>query len=201
MSWHFKLSRANLYLIHPKMNPVSKLKPIDNGNKPITRTICLPIDGSFVSQFTLNWTVKHIARETDRIILMQVRPSTNTVNSLIYTDSGIFPPFEGIIILLKLDSIVEEENRAESHELLLKSIKYVKGFGLHASAIALRGDIREVLVTKIAAIKPEIVIVGYSEKGFLSRAFIGSVSMNMIQNLDIPVLVVKVKAGAESAKD
>lgn len=89
------------------------------------------------------------------------------------------------------EQLMEESNRAASHELLLKTVQQLKGEGWHCSAFALRGNASDVIVDKIRELKADLVIVGTKGKGWVESAFSGSVSKAFIQDLNVPVLVMK----------
>jgi nucleotide-binding universal stress UspA family protein len=86
---------------------------------------------------------------------------------------------------------VNDPARLDSHSLLLKYERSLKNVGLQCSAIALKGDPKKQLVRKLTAIRPAFVAICRPQEDSFSRAFLGSLSVHLVQNLSVPVLVLK----------
>ncbi|MFS8021877.1 putative universal stress protein A family [Helianthus anomalus] len=53
------------------------------------------------------------------------------------------------------------------------------------------GDPKELICEGVEKLKVQLLVLGSSSRGFLKRAFLGSVSNHCVQNVKCPVLVVK----------
>jgi hypothetical protein len=62
-------------------------KPTSNSGG---RVICLPVTGSKSCGNGVAWFVSNVARASDKIILLNVRPHHLSSNPVVYTDTRIF---------------------------------------------------------------------------------------------------------------
>ncbi|KAJ3126774.1 hypothetical protein HK098_007153 [Nowakowskiella sp. JEL0407] len=145
------------------------------------RLVAVAVDASEFAEYAFKYCLENVAKPGDQIVLLNVRPlpSLATFGISPYGDSSEWV------------SKVEESNRAQSHELLKKYGGEVVKSGFLCRAIALRGDAREELVTKVNEINPALLVVGARGLGTFKRTLLGSVSDFAAHHVTCPVLISK----------
>jgi nucleotide-binding universal stress UspA family protein len=99
----------------------------------------------------------------------------------IYSGSEISPP---VIMDYTL-----EEWRTEQRDLDSMA-DYMKQKGIKAETILLSGPISEIILSKAMELNIDLIIVGAHSHGFLYRAFIGSVSEDLLKRAPCPIMVI-----------
>jgi nucleotide-binding universal stress UspA family protein len=99
----------------------------------------------------------------------------------VYSGSEISPP----VIM----DYTTEEWRSEQHDLETMA-DFLKQKGIKADTILISGPITEVVLNKATELKTDLIIVGAHNHGFLYRAFIGSVSEDLLKRASCPILVI-----------
>jgi len=99
----------------------------------------------------------------------------------VYSGSEISPP-----VILDYSA---EEWRSEQHDLDTMA-GFMKQKGIRAETVLLSGPITEVILNKAVELKIDLITVGAHSHGFLYRAFIGSVSEDLLKRAPCPVLVI-----------
>jgi nucleotide-binding universal stress UspA family protein len=110
------------------------------------------------------------------VYVMHVIPPTP-----VYSGSEISPP----VIM----DYTAEEWRSEQHDLDTMA-DFMKQKGIKAEPVLLSGLITEVVLNKATELKTDLIVVGAHSHGFLYRAFIGSVSEDLLKRAPCPVLVI-----------
>ena len=91
---------------------------------------------------------------------------------------------------------METESKERAHALLVDLAKEFQKEQIHVRAVALRGDPRDALETKINNLLPTMVIMSNRGMGVLKRMFIGSTSQHLVNHCKVPVVVVPPSASA-----
>jgi len=99
----------------------------------------------------------------------------------VYSGSEISPP----VVM----DYSPEEWRSEQHDLDAMA-DFMKQKGIKAESILLNGPIAEVILNKAIELKIDLIAVGAHSHGFLYRAFIGSVSEDLLKRAPCPILVI-----------
>lgn len=78
----------------------------------------------------------------------------------------------------------------EEHKTLQQYSQALTQKGIDAEALLIQGATVETIIEKAHTLQIDLIIAGYSDHGFLYNALIGSVSKQIIQKSNIPVLIV-----------
>ncbi|KAJ1551423.1 hypothetical protein HK096_011340, partial [Nowakowskiella sp. JEL0078] len=130
------------------------------------RVIAVAIDSSSHSEYAIQYVLDNVAQAGDQIVLLNCRPvpSVPSIGISGYSD------FEWA-------EKIENEAKLHSHALLKKfGALVLKQKGLAARAIALRGDAREELVSKVNELNASLFVLGSRGLGTFQRTLLGSVS-------------------------
>lgn len=88
----------------------------------------------------------------------------------------------------------ERDSRAhqlrEEHRQLEAYSDKISHQGVAAQSLLIQGATIELIMEKAKTLKADLIITGHHEHGFLYKAFIGSVSNQIIKQAKIPVLIV-----------
>lgn len=82
-----------------------------------------------------------------------------------------------------------EELRKE-HKLLQEYTREVEKKGIEADGLLVQGATIEMIMEEAVKLKVDLIIAGHEEHNFLYKAFVGSVSRQIIEKSKIPVLIV-----------
>ncbi|KAJ3113184.1 hypothetical protein HDU96_003683 [Phlyctochytrium bullatum] len=182
-------SAASASLEHVHDTVSSPLEVLENligmpssNSDMITRVIVVAVDQSPHSEYALDWAVKNYIRpSTDLVVLMNVRPHVATPG-----------PYGSMFDFSEFVMTAEQQQKEDSHRLLQDSARILRRHKICCKAIALRGDAREELVTKVEEINPDAFIIGSRGFGTLKRTLLGSVSDYCVHHIrSCPVVVVK----------
>ncbi len=78
----------------------------------------------------------------------------------------------------------------DEHKLLQKFADELNKEGVETEGLLVQGATIEMIVKEAKKLKTELIIAGHNKRNFLYQAFVGSVSEDIINETDIPVLVV-----------
>lgn len=104
---------------------------------------------------------------------------------------------EVIHVVDSLDNDIAAANRAGISDAIEKALAGDRGlagveWNLHLVASNPGvGDVAGAILTKVSEIKPELVVIGARRRSPVGKAFLGSVTQNIILDAGVPVLVVK----------
>ncbi|CAG8550765.1 12472_t:CDS:2 [Ambispora gerdemannii] len=151
---------------------------------PITRVIVIAIDHSSHSQYAFDWATKNLLRkETDLVVLVNVRPITSIPGP--YAIGAAYMDFSDVVLN------IEEQHRANSHQLLQEYALKLKQQNFACKAIAMRGDARDEIVRKVEEVCADSLVIGSRGLGALKRTILGSVSDYCSHICRCTVIIVK----------
>ncbi len=78
----------------------------------------------------------------------------------------------------------------EEHKLLQKQADELKEKGVNAEGLLVQGATIEMIMAESKKLNIDLIIAGHHEHNFLYKAFVGSVSGQIIEKSKIPVLIV-----------
>ena len=81
----------------------------------------------------------------------------------------------------------------KEHQLLQKYADQLKNRGVHAEGLLVQGATTDMIIEESQKLNIDLIIAGHHDHGFLYKAFIGSVSSQIIKKAKIPVLIVPVE--------
>ncbi|KAJ1553014.1 hypothetical protein HK096_009560 [Nowakowskiella sp. JEL0078] len=146
------------------------------------RVICIAIDDSKHSEYAFHYLIDNIAQEGDQIVLLNVRPYPVIPSARI----------TGMYIDINFEEKFDDDARSSSHSLLQKYGIQLQKLGISCRAIALRGDAREQIVSKVSEIQASLLVIGSRGLGAFKRNLIGSVSDYVLHHISCAVLVSKI---------
>ncbi|KAJ3126771.1 hypothetical protein HK098_007150 [Nowakowskiella sp. JEL0407] len=149
---------------------------------PPKRVICVAVDSSSHSEYAFNYCLDNIAKKDDQVVLLNCRPVPN------YPVAFGISPYGDVSEWIDK---VEEDAKAESHSLLKQFGATVLKKGIPCRAIALRGDPRDELVSKVNELGASLLVIGARGLGTFQRAVLGSVSDYAVHHANCAVLVSK----------
>lgn len=82
-----------------------------------------------------------------------------------------------------------DELRKE-HKLLQKFADRLNTQGIKAEGLLVQGATIEMIIKEANKLKTDLIIAGHNKRNFLYQAFVGSVSKDIINEANIPVLIV-----------
>lgn len=82
------------------------------------------------------------------------------------------------------------EQLRQEHIDLQAMAAEVRGEGVEAEALLVQGPTAEILLAEVERLKVDMVVVGSHGRSALYRAFVGSVSEQVLRECKVPVLVV-----------
>ncbi|KAJ0430866.1 putative transcription factor interactor and regulator CCHC(Zn) family [Helianthus annuus] len=86
---------------------------------------------------------------------------------------------------------IQENQKKVALNLLDQAKDLCNKYGITAETMTEVGDPKELIYEAVEKLKVQLLVLGSSSRGFLKRAFLGSVSNHCVQNVKCPVLVVK----------
>ncbi|KAJ3331349.1 hypothetical protein HDU76_003410 [Blyttiomyces sp. JEL0837] len=146
-----------------------------------TRVIAIAVDASKYSEYAFNWAIQNVVKESDQIVLMNVRPAVSlpAVYGTLYVDFS------------KEFEVIEAANKKESHDLLRAYAGKLPAHKYNIRGVALRGDPRDELSYKVEDVKADMLIMGSRGLGAFKRTFLGSVSDYLVHHLKCPVIIAR----------
>lgn len=82
------------------------------------------------------------------------------------------------------------EELKKEHKLLQKYTRELEQKGVEAEGMLVQGATIEMIIEEALKLKVDLIIAGHEEHNFLYKAFVGSVSRQIIEKSKIPVLIV-----------
>ncbi|KAJ3700302.1 hypothetical protein LUZ61_004007 [Rhynchospora tenuis] len=159
------------------------------------RTIGIGMDYSPTSKQAVQWTIDHLVRSGDTVILIHVvSGKSDHGEKVLWGDSGspLIPLYEFMEMNLRVRyglnpdrevfSILDTASRAKQIKVLAK---------------VYWGDPREKLCEAVANLKLDSLVVGNRGLGPLKRTLLGSVSNYVVNNITCPVTVVRATSGSK----
>ncbi|KAJ1553013.1 hypothetical protein HK096_009559 [Nowakowskiella sp. JEL0078] len=146
------------------------------------RILCIALDSSTHGEHAFNYCLENIAKKDDLIVLLNVRPIPS------YPLSFGLSPYGDVTEWI---DDVEEKAKNDSHILLKRFGANVLKKEISCRAIALRGDPREEIISKVNELNPSLLVIGSRGLGTFQRTFLGSVSDYAVHHANCAVLVSK----------
>ncbi|KAJ3063199.1 hypothetical protein HK102_008542, partial [Quaeritorhiza haematococci] len=137
---------SDISLDHPSQTDLSAAD-----ERVIKRVVCIAIDDSDHSRYAFDWALENVVEAmSDQVVLLHVRPipTVPLVPSTSYTDYS------------EWSLHVENANQLDSHSLLKTRGAELLRRKIRTRAIALRGDPREEIVSKVRELKAQILVMG-----------------------------------------
>ncbi|KAJ3011594.1 UNVERIFIED_CONTAM: hypothetical protein HDU68_001604 [Siphonaria sp. JEL0065] len=141
-------------------------------------------DESPSSDNALAWAIKNILRSNDALVLINVQPKSSLFSR------------QAEIDVSELILTIDERFRADSHQLLMDSIRKARILAPNAKiqALSLKGDPREVLLEEIEALDANAVVMGSRGLNKVKGVVFGSVSTFLMRHVRAcPVIVIKLE--------
>lgn len=84
------------------------------------------------------------------------------------------------------------EDLRDEHKLLQKFAKQLQNSGVDSEALLVQGATIESIMEEAKKLKSDLIIAGQHKKSFLYKAFVGSISSEIIKESNIPVLIIPI---------
>tara|TARA_B110000503_G_scaffold105898_1_gene158054 strand:- start:1193 stop:1627 length:435 start_codon:yes stop_codon:yes gene_type:complete len=81
----------------------------------------------------------------------------------------------------------------KEHQLLQEYADKLKKRGVDAEGLLVQGATTEMIIKESKKLKIDLIIAGHHDHGFFYKAFVGSVSSQIIKKANIPVLIVPIE--------
>ncbi|KAJ4974569.1 hypothetical protein NE237_007743 [Protea cynaroides] len=152
-----------------------------DGNK---KKVMVAIDESEFSHYALEWVLTKFrdSISTSQIVIFTVEPNSE-INYIPAAAYGAAPP--------ELVMSIEKHQDEFAAALLKKAKEICNAHGVTAETMAQKGNPKEVICEAVEKLNIDLLVVGSHGRGFLQRAFLGSVSSYCVHNAKCPVLIVK----------
>jgi nucleotide-binding universal stress UspA family protein len=85
------------------------------------------------------------------------------------------------------------ENRKKEGELVKRMAESLHQKNIEAEAVQLKGSTVKMIKKEVQNINADLVIAGHHKKNFFYDMFVGSIGQDLMDELDVPVLLVPVK--------
>lgn len=89
------------------------------------------------------------------------------------------------------DTLAEELR--DEHKSIQKFADKLIAQGVKAEGLMVQGPTIEMIIKEAKKLKTDMIIAGHNKRNFLYKAFVGSISEDIIKEVNIPVLVVPLK--------
>ncbi|XP_043695333.1 universal stress protein A-like protein [Telopea speciosissima] len=148
------------------------------------KKVMVAIDESEYSHYALEWALTKLGEPVSNssLVIFTAEPRSE-INYIAAASYGAAPP-ELIMSVRKHQDMIAKA-------LLEKAKEICAAHGVTAETIAQVGDPKEVICEAVEKLNIDLLIVGSHGRGFLQRAFLGSVSSYCVHNANCPVLIVK----------
>jgi nucleotide-binding universal stress UspA family protein len=154
---------------------------IENQSRTEKRTICIAVDESENSEFTVSWAIENIVQpESDTVVLLNARPSLAEFQPYV----GPTPDYDALMKRIDADHI------KKSTKLLNKLGLWFKAQNIETRGISLSGDPKAEILKKTTELNPSLLMVGSRGMGPIATGLLGSVSNYLVHHSKLPVFVV-----------
>lgn len=153
------------------------------------KRILVPLDGSRFSSTALKYAVDIGQRYDADIILMQaVVPATPA--AVPATPEGTMST---VVVAVTVEAARLEDGRniAKAKRYLQRKTREVAGKGLKCSYRLQKGDPGKSILRLCRAEGADVIVMSSHGKGGLKRAFMGSVSDEVVRQSRVPVLIIR----------
>lgn len=85
------------------------------------------------------------------------------------------------------------ENRKKEGALVQQLAQELRQRNLDAEGVQLQGSTSKIIKTEVGKINADLVIAGHHKRNFFYQMFVGSIEQDIVDELNVPVLLVPVK--------
>lgn len=85
------------------------------------------------------------------------------------------------------------ENRKKEGELVKRMAEELQQRNIEAEAVQLQGSTAKMIKKQVKELNADLVIAGHHKKNFFYQMFVGSLEQEIIEDVQVPVLLVPVK--------
>ena len=85
------------------------------------------------------------------------------------------------------------KNRKKEGALVKRLAEELRQRNIDAEGVLLEGSTAKMIKTEVQEIQADLVIAGHHKRNFFYQMFVGSVEQDIIDDLNVPVLLVPVK--------
>ncbi|XXG80461.1 hypothetical protein AAC387_Pa09g1321 [Persea americana] len=150
------------------------------------RMILVAVDGGEESMYALSWCLKNIisSNSNDTLLLLYSKPPRVVYSALDGT---------GYLFSSDVMATMERYSKELADSVMEKAKRVCRGYSeaIKVETMVEHGDPRDVICEVAEKIKPQVLVMGSHGYGLIKRAFLGSVSNHCAQNVQCPVLIVK----------
>jgi nucleotide-binding universal stress UspA family protein len=96
--------------------------------------------------------------------------------------------------------VIVDEHTEENERILseLKAmVNYLEKKNIDVTSELTEGPIADTILAKATLLSSDMIILGAHHHGFIYRAFIGSISTEIVKNPPCPILIIPVKIGPQ----
>ncbi|KAJ4957234.1 hypothetical protein NE237_014017 [Protea cynaroides] len=150
------------------------------------RRIVVAVDEGEESLYALSWCLQNVVSQNskDTLILVYAKPP-----------STVYPAMDGTGYLFSADIIasMEKYRRDVAACVMENAIRLCKDLpNIKVEKKVENGDPREVICDTVEKLAADLLVMGTHGYGLIKRAFLGSVSNYCAQNVNCPILIVKI---------
>lgn len=85
------------------------------------------------------------------------------------------------------------ENRKKEGALVKKLTEELQQKNIDAEGIQLEGSTVKIIKAEVKKLNADLVIAGHHKRNFFYQMFVGTIEQDLVEELDVPVLLVPVK--------
>eukprot|EP00123_Amoebidium_parasiticum_P020941 comp5900_c0_seq1/m.1758 comp5900_c0_seq1/g.1758 ORF comp5900_c0_seq1/g.1758 comp5900_c0_seq1/m.1758 type:complete len:156 (-) comp5900_c0_seq1:388-855(-) len=147
----------------------------------MARKVLVCIDRSEGGVYAAQWAFENILRSGDDVTLFSVVP--------VYTHAA--PVFGSSITFDEKSVKVQHDVYEETEKLLAYLTEHLNKCNAQVKYDVKTGDARDVILEYADTNQMDLLVLGATNRGVLSRTFLGSVSDYCVQNSKCPVVLVR----------
>lgn len=85
------------------------------------------------------------------------------------------------------------ENRRKERDLVKRLANELQQRNVEAEGIQLEGSTSKMIKSEVSKINADLVIAGHHKRNFFYQMFVGSIEQDIVEDLNVPVMLVPVK--------
>ena len=161
-------------------------------DEPLQRRVLVCVDTSRASHNAVKWTCENLAREGDLVMLVHVVPKAETTPMPAVDED--WPHYLSAGADQKVHDALVSEVLQESEEDLLAQARKISesGFPVECAVILEQtyGPVADAISRMAQKVGAGVVVVASSNKGWMGRLFMGSVSSDLANRSPVRAVVV-----------
>jgi nucleotide-binding universal stress UspA family protein len=136
-------------------------------------------------------------QETDHVLLQHAHALAEKFQSKVWLlhITNPDPDFVGYDIGPTYIRNVRAEELHQQHTLLQSLAKELAEDNIPATSLLLQGTTRDLLIEKVNKLNIDLLILGKRKHGILYELFIGHTAINIIEEIQIPILIIPLPDG------